>query len=219
MLDRDRAVNENLGLVHACAIRFRGKGIEYEDLYQAGCEGLIKAADRFDPDLGYRFSTYAVPVIMGEIRKMFRNGGIIKVSRSIRELSIKVNRVGDEFVKEHGREPTVSELAKRLDTTEEAVTEAIGSSVPPVSLTISNEDGEIQNDIPIPSHDGKIIELMALRTELEKLPAIDRELVKLRFFKRVTQSAAARQLGMTQVQVSRREKKILELLRKKLGSF
>ena len=82
-----------------------------------------------------------------------------------------------------------------------------------------NEDGEIQNDIPIPSHDGKIIELMALRTELEKLPAIDRELVKLRFFKRVTQSAAARQLGMTQVQVSRREKKILELLRKKLGSF
>ena len=125
MLDRDRAVNENLGLVHACAIRFRGKGIEYEDLYQAGCEGLIKAADRFDPDLGYRFSTYAVPVIMGEIRKMFRDGGIIKVSRSIRELSIKVNRVGDEFVKEHGREPTVSELAKRLDTTEEAVTEAI----------------------------------------------------------------------------------------------
>ena len=219
MLDRDRAVNENLGLVHACAIRFRGKGIEYEDLYQAGCEGLIKAADRFDPDLGYRFSTYAVPVIMGEIRKMFRDGGIIKVSRSIRELSIKVNRVSDEFVKEHGREPTVSELAKRLDTTEEAVTEAIGSSVPPVSLTISNEDGEIQNDIPIPSHDGKIIELMALRTELEKLPAIDRELVKLRFFKRVTQSAAARQLGMTQVQVSRREKKILELLRKKLGSF
>jgi len=219
MLDRDRAVNENLGLVHACAIRFRGKGIEYEDLYQAGCEGLIKAADRFDPDLGYRFSTYAVPVIMGEIRKMFRDGGIIKVSRSIRELSIKVNRVGDEFVKEHGREPTVSELAKCLDTTEEAVTEAIGSSVPPVSLTISNEDGEIQNDIPIPSHDGKIIELMALRTELEKLPAIDRELVKLRFFKRVTQSAAARQLGMTQVQVSRREKKILELLRKKLGSF
>lgn len=219
MLDRDRAVNENLGLVHACAIRFRGKGIEYEDLYQAGCEGLIKAADRFDPDLGYRFSTYAVPVIMGEIRKMFRDGGIIKVSRSIRELSIKVNRVGDEFMKEHGREPTVSELAKRLDTTEEAVTEAIGSSVPPVSLTISNEDGEIQNDIPIPSHDGKIIELMALRTELEKLPAIDRELVKLRFFKRVTQSAAARQLGMTQVQVSRREKKILELLRKKLGSF
>ena len=219
MLDRDRAVNENLGLVHACAIRFRGKGIEYEDLYQAGCEGLIKAANRFDPDLGYRFSTYAVPVIMGEIRKMFRDGGIIKVSRSIRELSIKVNRVGDEFVKEHGREPTVSELAKRLDTTEEAVTEAIGSSVPPVSLTISNEDGEIQNDIPIPSHDGKIIELMALRTELEKLPAIDRELVKLRFFKRVTQSAAARQLGMTQVQVSRREKKILELLRKKLGSF
>lgn len=95
MLDRDRAVNENLGLVHACAIRFRGKGIEYEDLYQAGCEGLIKAADRFDPDLGYRFSTYAVPVIMGEIRKMFRDGGIIKVSRSIRELSIKVNRVGD----------------------------------------------------------------------------------------------------------------------------
>lgn len=216
MLDRDRAVNENLGLVHACAIRFRGKGIEYDDLYQAGCEGLIKAADKFDPELGYRFSTYAVPVIMGEIRKMFRAGGIIKVSRSIRELSLKINKAGDEFVKKNGREPTVSELAQCLNSTEEAVTEAISSSVPPVSLTISNDDGEIQNDIPIPSHDGKIIELMALRTELEKLSATDKELVRLRFYKRITQSAAAKQLGMTQVQISRREKKILNLLREKL---
>ncbi len=216
MNGRDKAVNENLGLVHACAVRFRGKGIEYDDLYQAGCVGLIKAVDKFDPALGYRFSTYAVPVIMGEIKRMFRDGGSVKVSRSLKELSLKINKAGDDFVREHGREPTVSELAKCLDSSEEAVTEAIGAAAPPLSLTLSDDDGEVQSDIPVPSHDGKIIEIMSLHTELKKLSPEDRRLIELRFFKRVTQTAAAKKLGMSQVQVSRREKKILKKLREKL---
>lgn len=218
MYERDRAVNENIGLVHACAIKFRGKGIEYDDLYQAGCEGLIKAADRFDPTLGFRFSTYAVPVIIGEIKRMFRDGGTVKVSRSLKELSLKINHIGDDFVRQYGREPTVQELAERLEKPPEEIAEAISASVPPVSLTVTNDDGEIQTDIPVPSHDGKIIELMSLKTELNKLPEEDRKLIELRFFKRMTQTAAARQLGMTQVQVSRKEKKLLNYLRKRLES-
>ncbi len=216
MIERERAVNENLGLVHACAVRFRGKGIEYDDLYQAGCEGLIKAADRFDPDLGFRFSTYAVPVIIGEIKRMFRDGGSVKVSRSIKELALKINKAGDSYVKKYGREPTVCELAELLDTSAESVTEAISASSPPVSLTLTNDEGEIQTDIPVPSHDSKIIEIMSLRSELDKLSDPDRQLIELRFFKHLTQTAAAKQLGMTQVQVSRKEKKILSYLREKL---
>ncbi len=217
MVERDRAINENMGLVHACAMRFCGKGIEYDDLYQAGCEGLVKAAGRFDPSLGYRFSTYAVPVIMGEIRRLFRDGGSVKVARSIKELAVRVNRAGDEFVRLHGREPTVSELAEALDASPEAVTEAIGASAPPVSLNAGGEEGEMQTDIPVASHDGKIIELMSLHSELQRLAERDRKLIELRFYKRLTQSDTAKRLGMSQVQVSRREKKLLAYLRQRLS--
>lgn len=216
MNGREQAVKDNIGLVHACAVRFRGKGIEYDDLYQAGCVGLIKAVDGFDPSLGYRFSTYAVPVIMGEIKRIFRDSGSVKVSRTLRELSLKIGKVSDEFIKINGREPTVSEIAQRLGSSEETVAEAIGANTPPISLTATDENGQAETDIPVPSHDGKIIEIMSLHTELNKLRPSDRKLIELRFFRHMTQTAAARQLGMTQVQVSRREKKILDCLREKL---
>lgn len=216
MNGREQAVKDNIGLVHACAVRFRGKGIEYDDLYQAGCVGLIKAVDGFDPSLGYRFSTYAVPVIMGEIKRIFRDSGSVKVSRTLRELSLKIGKVSDEFIKINGREPTVSEIAQRLGSSEETVAEAIGANTPPISLTAVDENGQAETDIPVPSHDGKIIEIMSLHTELNKLHPSDRKLIELRFFRHMTQKAAARQLGMTQVQVSRREKKILDCLREKL---
>lgn len=104
---------ENLGLVHLCANRFRGRGIEYDDLYSAGCIGLLKAAEAFDCERGVKFSTYAVPVILGEIKRLFRDGGTVKVSRSLKELSLKAVRVRDEMSKELGREPTLSELGKK----------------------------------------------------------------------------------------------------------
>ena len=127
---RSRMIEENIGLVHACAHRFKGKGIEYDDLFQAGCMGLVKATDAFDSERGVRFSTYAVPVILGEMRRLFRDGGTVKVSRSLKELSMKAARQRDQFAKEHGREPTVSELAQALQVSEEAVVEALGAGAP-----------------------------------------------------------------------------------------
>ncbi len=217
MSERENTVSENLGLVHACAGRFRGRGIEYDDLYQAGCIGLIKAADNFDPSLGYKFSTYAVPVIIGEIKRMFRDGGAVKVSRSLKELGMKINRETESFVKQFGREPTVGELSERLGASAEQITEAISATAPLVSLTVSNDDGDIQTDIPTDAPDEKITELMSLRTELDKLGEDDRKLIDLRFYKHKTQSQTARELGMTQVQVSRRERKVLIYLREKLS--
>ena len=112
--DRDILITENMGLVHTCAHRFTGKGIEYEDLFQAGCMGLVKAFDAFDRERGVRFSTYAVPVILGEIRRLFRDGGTVKVSRTLKELSIRTAREREKFALKEGREPTIKELAERL---------------------------------------------------------------------------------------------------------
>ena len=214
---RESFVSENLGLVHTCAGRFRGKGIEYDDLYQAVCIGLIKAADRFDASRGFCFSTYAVPVIIGEIKRMFRDGGTVKVSRSLRELALKIKRETELLRKAGGREPTVTELAQRLSVSPEQITEAISASAPPVSLTVSRDGQEGMTDIPVDSPDEKITELLSLKSELSRLESTDRELLRLRFFGSKTQSETARCLGMTQVQVSRREKKLLLYLRERLA--
>ena len=207
---------ENLGLVHLCANRFRGRGIEYDDLYSAGCIGLLKAAEAFDCERGVKFSTYAVPVILGEIKRLFRDGGTVKVSRSLKELSLKAVRVRDEMSKELGREPTLSELGKRLDTDECAIAEALSVSLPPVSLTDRSEEGGGQIDVAAPSPDIEIGDTVALRQVLEMMEPKDRELIFLRYYKNFTQSAAAQKLGMTQVQVSRREKKLLTFMREQL---
>ena len=202
--------------VHLCANRFRGRGIEYDDLYSAGCIGLLKAAEAFDCERGVKFSTYAVPVILGEIKRLFRDGGTVKVSRSLKELSLKAVRVRDEMSKELGREPTLSELGKRLDTDECAIAEALSVSLPPVSLTDSSEEGGGQIDVAAPSPDIEIGDTVALRQVLEMMEPKDRELIFLRYYKNFTQSAAAQKLGMTQVQVSRREKKLLTFMREQL---
>lgn len=213
-LKNNSFAEENLGLVHLCANRFRGKGIEYDDLYGAGCVGLVKAASAFDRDRGVKFSTYAVPVILGEIRRLFRDGGTIKVSRSIRELGLKLSRAKEHFTLMQGREPTISELADMVDSTPEDVAEALAVNLPLVSLTDSSEDGgEGQIDVSTPAPDLELVELLSLRQALSVLDEKDRKLIYLRYFKDMTQTATAQKLGMTQVQVSRREKKLLMLLR------
>lgn len=141
--ERDRFVEQNLGLVHSCANRFRGKGIEYDDLYAAGCMGLVKAFDAFDDQRGVRFSTYAVPVILGEIRRLFRDGGSVKVSRSLKELSVKVARERERFLLKNGKEPTVSEIAEELMIDPDDVAEAISAGTPTISLTESEEEGAV----------------------------------------------------------------------------
>lgn len=216
-LKNDSFVEDNLGLVHLCANRFRGRGIEYDDLYGAGCVGLVKAASAFDSERGVKFSTYAVPVILGEIKRLFRDGGMIKVSRSVRELGMKLTRTREQFTLLHGREPTVSELAELTNSDPEDVAEALAVNIPPVSLTSSSEDDEgAQIDVSVPAPDSELVDILSLRQAMSALDEEDRKLLYCRYFKDMTQTKTAETLGMTQVQVSRREKKLLTKLRGKL---
>ncbi len=214
--ERDRFVEANMGLVHACANRFKGKGIEYDDLFSAGCMGLVKAFDAFDEQRGVQFSTYAVPVILGEIRRLFRDGGTVKVSRSLKERSVKVLRERERFLQSTGREPAVSELAERLDITPQEVVEALNAGTPAMSLTESEEDGGGQIDVRVDTLEEQLADSIALKEVIGQLEAQDRMLIVLRYFKGKTQTETAQYLGMTQVQVSRREKKILAALRERL---
>ena len=216
MQRRDELIQQNIGLVHACAHRFKGKGIDYDDLFQAGCMGLVKAFDAFDQDRGVRFSTYAVPVILGEIRRLFRDGGTVKVSRTLKELSIKVSRCREDLALLLGREPTIGEIAQKLEISPESVAEALGAAAPPLSLTWDEEEGGGQIDLPVESPEEKLSDLISLRHMLAQLPEEDRQLLLLRYFQGKTQTQTAQVLGMTQVQVSRREKKLLLLLRSQL---
>lgn len=211
------AAEDNLGLVHLCANRFRGRGIEYDDLYSAGCIGLLKAVKAFDSGRGVKFSTYAVPVILGEIKRLFRDGGSVRVSRSLKELSLRLQRMCDSFRQREMREPTVAELAALSGESEAAVSEALCVSQPTVSLT-SGDDDEGQTDIPVEAPDEGITDLLALRQIMAELEPADRALLELRYFRCLTQSKTAKALGMTQVQVSRREKKLLSSMRKELLS-
>lgn len=215
--ERDKMIRENLGLVHSCAHRFKGRGIEYEDLFQAGCMGLIKATDAFDENRGVRFSTYAVPVILGEMRRLFRDGGSVKVSRTLKELSLKTVRAKERLSVREGREPTVGELARELGVEPEQVVEALNVSAPPLSLTEGEEEGAGQIDIPVESPEEALSDSLALRQQLSGLEELDRALIRLRYYGGKTQVQTAEILGMTQVQVSRREKKILTRLRGEMG--
>ena len=208
---------ENLGLVHLCANRFRNRGIEYEELYSAGCVGLLKAVKAFDSSRGVVFSTYAVPVILGEIKRLFRDGGAIKVSRSIKELSLRLSRLRQEFALKNGCEPTLSQLVQLSGADEESVAAALNVSCAPMSLTEESEDGTRQIDIPTDPPDEEITERLSLRQALGALDDRDRQLIYLRYFKSLTQTQTAKVLSMTQVQVSRREKKILGQLKNNLS--
>ena len=203
--------------MHSCAGRFRGRGIEYDDLYSAGCIGLVKACDNFDEERGVRFSTYAVPVILGEIKKLFRDGGTVKVSRSLKELGLRVQAAREHHMKVCGVEPTLSQLAEELGEPTENITLAIQAAQPAMSLTPENaEDGEHQLDIPVESPEEMLSDRISLAEVIETLPEEDKKLIRLRFYGNKTQSETAKVLHTTQVQISRRERKILLLLRRRL---
>lgn len=212
-MTRDEFIEGNLPLVHKLANRFRGRGVEYEELYAAGCVGLVKAVDRFEPERGLCFSTYGVPVILGEIRRLFRDGGSVKISRSLKELSVKAARVRDQL--SANGEPRISDIAQALGVTPEEAAEALCAGIPPVSLDHGGEDGE---PLPVPSASGEdaLIDRLALRQCLSELSGEDREILMLRYFRRKTQCETAQILGMTQVMVSRRERKLLKELREQL---
>ena len=213
---QDTSVENNLGLVHACAHRFKGRGIEYDDLYQAGCMGLVKASAAFDAGRGVMFSTYAVPVILGEIRRLFRDGGTVKVSRSLKELGLAAGRTRELLGSELGREATVNEVAERMGRAPEDVAQALAATTPPLSLTGGEEDGSGQIDLPEEGPEERLSDLLSLQQLLSSLEERDRQLIFLRYYRRKTQTEVARRLGMTQVQVSRREKRILQSMRQQL---
>ncbi|MGN0518983.1 MAG: sigma-70 family RNA polymerase sigma factor [Acutalibacteraceae bacterium] len=213
MTARDKLINDNLGLVHSCAGKFRGKGIEYDDLFQAGCLGLIKAVNGFDETRGVRLSTYAVPVILGEIKKLFRDGGTVKVGRALKELSLKASRITAQFENEFGREPTIGEVAICLGVDNETAAQAICAGMQTLSLTADDDAGNGQIDVPVDSHEEKITDRLALQQMISALNSQDRSIIMLRFFSQLTQTETAKRLNMTQVQVSRRERKILQKLR------
>lgn len=179
---REAFITQNLGLVHACAGRFRGRGMEYDDLYSAGCVGLIKAYDNFDESRGVCFSTYAVPVILGEIKKLFRDGGTVKVSRSLKELGMRVQAAREHTMKLCGSEPTLQQLAEQLDEPIENVALAIQAAQPAMSLTPeSGEDGDRQLDIPVESPEEELADRISLAEVIEALPEQDKQLIRLRF--------------------------------------
>ena len=201
-LPREEFIERNLGLVHACAGRFKGRGIEYEELYAAGCLGLVKACDGFDTGRGVCFSTYAVPVILGEIKKLFRDGGTVKVSRSLKELSLKINAERERCLKRTGQEQ---------------IALAIRAALPTLSLTpVDDEDGLREFDVPVESPEEALSDRIGLAEVMDRLDSGDRQLIRLRFFAGRTQSETARVLGTTQVQISRRERRILKWMREQL---
>lgn len=216
-MSREEFIEKNLGLVHACAGRFKGRGIEYEELYSAGCLGLVKACDGFDIGRGVCFSTYAVPVILGEIKKLFRDGGTVKVSRSLKELGLKIHAERERCLKKTGQEPGVVQLAQTLNTTPEQIALAIRASLPALSLTPTDgEDGQKEWDVPVDSPEESLSDRIGLSEVLKKLEPKDQQMIQLRFFAGRTQSETARVLGTTQVQISRRERKILQWMREQL---
>lgn len=218
MVNRNKFIEDNMGLVHACCHRFKGRGVDYEDLFQTGCIGLIKAADGFDESRGLMFSTYAVPVILGEIKRIFRDGGAVKVSRGLKELSIKVVSVKEKLSKQKNREPTLTEISEELGVTSEEVAEALCAAQPVLSLTFTSDDGgEVVMDIPAEDKSDKILDTISIISAMDRLDQNDRDIIKLRYYNSKTQSETAKQLGMTQVQVSRRERVILQKMRKMMA--
>ena len=209
-------IEDNIGLVHSCANKFRGRGVEYDDLFQAGCVGLIKAADGFDEERGFSFSTYAVPVILGEIKRIFRDGGTVKVSRAMKEKIREVLKIKEKITEQTGIEPTVGQLAEKMNMSLAETAELLTASMPAMSLTGDDENSGRELDIPVEAPEEQISEKLALRQTLQSLEEEERKIIELRYYKGFTQSKTAEILNLSQVQISRKEKKILMKMRKKL---
>ena len=213
----ERLVTENTGLIWSIARRYFGRGVEPDDLFQLGCVGFLKAVEGFNTAYGTQFSTYAVPVILGEIKKLFRDGGTVKVSRSLKELSLRINAAREHHSKLCGAEPTLSQLAEELGESVENITLAIQAAQPALSLTPENrEEGDRQMDIPVESPEEELADKIGLAEVLKSLPEEDRLIIQLRFYGGKTQSDTAKLLHTTQVQISRRERKILKVMRDRL---
>jgi len=215
-------IENNSGLIWSIVRRYLGRGVDCEDLYQLGCIGLLKAVNKFDPSYNVQFSTYAVPMIMGEIKRFLRDDGIIKVSRAVKETAQKAKSAQEILKKELLREPTIGEIADYIGYGEEDVVLALEATQNTESIYKTIHDGD-QNPVLLidkvtvdTGHEEDIINQVALKEALRDFDKRERQIIILRYFKQKTQSEIAKMLGISQVQVSRIEKKVLNLMREKL---
>lgn len=219
---RDRLVSENMGLVWSVAKRFAGRGYEMEDLFQIGCIGLIKAIDKFDLAYEVKFSTYAVPMIMGEIKRFLRDDGMIKVSRVLKETAMRAKSVQEELREQLGREPGLEEIAKAMEICVEELAAAMesGAEIESLQKTIYQGDGNsihLMDRLEDERDDGeKVLDRMLLKSLMDGLGEQERQVMVMRYYKEMTQTQVAKAIGTSQVQVSRMEKRILKSMREKL---
>ena len=218
---KEKLLAENNNLIKSIVRRYLGKGVEYDDLYQLAGMGLLKAINGFDEGFGVRFSTYAVPMIAGEIKRFMRDDGSIKVSRAIKSCAKQINIFIEEYSAEHGKQPTVKIISEKFNMPESEVVFTMGSSHMPVSIfsqgEYKDEKGqELLDKLPVEDRQDEILESLQLKTCIEKLCDRDKKVIMLRYFRDMTQSEVAEMLGVSQVQVSRIENRIMETFRKDL---
>lgn len=219
---RNELIINNMGLVHSVVMRFLGRGHEADDLFQIGCIGLIRAAERFDPTFNVRFSTYAVPMIMGEIKRFLRDDGIIKVSRSLKELAANAARIEKQLTAEKGTAPPISEIADKMGISAAELAAAVEAQAQPQSLYMTADDGSgesrpLIDKIESKSDDmGEMLDRMLLSQLMSKLGERDKKIIYFRYYLGKTQAQIAERLGVSQVQISRLEKKILGKMREML---
>jgi RNA polymerase sporulation-specific sigma factor len=219
---KEKLLTENENLIKSIVKRYLGKGVEYDDLYQLAGMGLLKAITGFDESYGVRFSTYAVPMIAGEIKRFMRDDGSIKVSRALKAAARDINKFVESYSLEHGIPPTVKMIAENFSMPESEVVFTMGSTHMPLSLSDKGDykdekTGELSERIPARDNQDDMLEVMQLKTAIEGLCERDRKVIMLRYFRDMTQSEVAQSLGVSQVQVSRIENRIMESFRKQLA--
>ncbi|MEG0824667.1 MAG: sigma-70 family RNA polymerase sigma factor [Oscillospiraceae bacterium] len=213
----EQMLTENVGLIWSIVRRYYGRGVETDDLYQLGCLGFLKAVRGFDPQYGTQFSTYAVPKIAGEIRRFLRDDGTVKVSRGLKEQALAIHVARATLMAALGRDPTLSELSAETGLAAEEIAAAETATVPVSSLQAENADGfSLESTLGTDGIEEKLVEKMALRAAIDLLPEREKQVILLRFYKSLTQDRAARVLGVSQVQVSRIEKRAVARLREEL---
>ena len=219
---KERVVTENLGLVWAVARRFLGRGHELEDLYQIGCIGLMKCIDKFDLSFDVKFSTYAVPMISGEIKRFLRDDGMIKVSRTLKETAYKVKKVREEIMNRTGMEPKLEEISQLLEIDVEEIVASLEANVEVESIhkTIYQNDGNaiylLDKIAAVEDENETLLNQIVVKEIMNNLEEVEQKIIRMRYFENKTQTEIAKGIGISQVQVSRMEKKILLKMRQRL---
>ena len=220
---KTKLIDKNSPLIKSVIKRFKDKGVEYDDLYQIGCIGFLKAIKNFNPEYNVKFSTYVVPMVIGEIKRFMRDDGAIKVSRALKTLNLQINKYIEAFYEKEQRKPSIEELAKHFQVEEQDIIMAMDSAKMPVSIyTPIEDDGDsacmVDRIEQQEDYNDKMVDNIALKEVVKRLDSRDRKIILLRYYYDKTQSEIAKELNISQVQVSRLENKILDNLKQKLTS-